>query len=514
MYLLGIDCGNTVTKAVLVTTGGEEVASASRRADTLRAAPGVAERDMTALWRSVTDAIREALDTASVDGREVAAVGCTGHGNGLYALDRDCQPLGNAIQSLDTRAADLLAEWGERGITAAAQPTIRASHYAGQTAVLLGWLKRHQPHVYTQIGTVLMAKDFVIFCLTGTRSSDYTDMSTTALLNVPAKAYDATLLALYGLSEVEEVLPPLRASTDVVGHVHAEAAALTGLAVGTPVIAGMIDIDASAIGAGVVRPGPASVVVGSWSINQVVSDRLPDEADLFLQAIFADPRYWLLCEASATSASNLDWFIAQFCGDDQRTADAEGVSVYEVIGRAVDGIAPEACDLIYQPFLYGTNVHPHARAGFYHLTGWHTRAHLQRALYEGIVFGHKHHLDRLRAAGVRYDVVRLAGGAARSAVWSQLFADILETPVEVTASHETGALGAALAAGVGVSVFANLPDAAERAVHVTRTFVPNTAHRATYRARYAGYTHLLDTMRAEWDALGTPEPVEMKEERL
>jgi L-xylulokinase len=296
--------------------------------------------------------------------------------------------------------------------------------------------------------------------------------------------------------------------------VQAAAAEATGLAAGTPVIAGMIDIDASAIGAGVVRPGPASVVVGSWSINQAVSEQLPDDADLFLQSIFADPHYWLLCEASATSASNLEWFIAQFCGDDRRAADAEGVSVYEIIGRAVDGISPRECDVIYQPFLYGAPVHPHARAGFYNLTGWHTRAHLLRALYEGIVFGHRYHLDRLRAAGVAVAVVRLAGGAARSAVWSQMFADILELPVEVTASSETGALGVALAAGVGVGLFPDLPAAVERAVHVTRTYAPDPTYRADYQQRYATYTRLLDAMRGEWDALGRHETHAQDEDRL
>src|SRR5690606_31586225 len=140
---------------------------------------------------------------------------------------------------------------------------------------------------------------------------------------------------------------------------------------------------------------------------------------------------------------------------------------------AVASVAPQDCDVIFHPFLYGANVHPHARGGFFNLSGWHTRAHLLRGLYEGIVFGHRYHVDRLKTAGVRVDVVRLAGGAARSAVWSQMFADILGVPVEVTANQETGILGAALAAGAGVGLFPDLTSACDTAVRVVRTYLPN-----------------------------------------
>lgn len=510
MYLLGIDCGNTVTKVTLVTARGDEVATASRRADTLRAAPGHAERDMAALWRSVAGAIQDVLAAARVRGADVAAVGCTGHGNGLYALDRAGAPLGHAIQSLDGRAAALLAEWQRGGVTGAAYALSRQSNYAAQTAVLLAWLKRHQPADYARIGTVLLAKDYLNFCLTGVRGSDYTDLSTTGLLNLTRRDYDADLLGLYGLEDIRPALPGLHASTDVIGQVHAEAARQTGLSAGTPVIAGMIDIDASAIGAGVVQPGLVSVVVGSWSINQAVAAVLPEDADLFLQSVFADPRYWLLCEASATSASNLEWFIQQFCGEEQRTAAAEGTSVYEVCGRAVASVPAVECDVIYHPFLYGANLHPHARAGFFNLSGWHTRAHLLRALYEGIVYGHRFHIDRLKAAGVRVEVVRLAGGAARSSLWTQMFADVLDVPVEVTASQEPGTLGAALAAGVGVGMFADLASAVAGAVRVERTASPNPENHALYQARYARFTRLIGAMRPEWDAVERPEYDELE----
>ncbi|MBZ0293802.1 MAG: carbohydrate kinase [Anaerolineae bacterium] len=493
-YLLGIDNGSTVCKAALFDLNGRELHAASRQIPTQQPQPGWMERDLTQVWRETAAAIREVV--TQINAAAIVAIGCTGHGNGAYLLDEAGQPLRNSILSLDTRAASIVDDW--QTLHPVVFPSIWQHFYAGQTAPLLAWLKQHEPANYARLGRVLLCKDYINYCLTGEQATDYTDVSTSALLRTPDKRYDRTLLDHYGIPEVYEALPRLAHSAEVIGTVTAQAAADTGLAPGTPVIAGMIDIDASAIGAGVVAPQQACIVAGSWSINEVITSQPSASPDLFLTAPFAAPDLWLTCEASATSAANLEWFVRLFGAEEQRAAEQRGVSVFDVCGELVDTVPVSADVPVFHPFLYGSNMQTEARAGFYGLAGWHTRAHLLRGLYEGIVFGHLSHVERLRAAGADFDIARLAGGGARSAVWSQMFADILDVTIEVPDSTETGTRGAALAAGVGAGVYADYVDATDQSVTVRQVYEPIHQRSAIYHARYAIYRELLDAMAVPW----------------
>ncbi len=495
-YLLGLDNGNTVCKAALLTVDGHEVQTASGRIDTLHPQPGWVERDMAQVWAVTAQVIREAV--RGVDPAQIVAVGCTGHGNGLYLLDKAGQPLRNGIQSLDQRAAALVDAWLAQGLHTQVHPRILQSFYPAQAAPLLAWLRQHDRGAYDRIGSVLMSKDYINYCLTAETATDYTDIGTTALLDTRHKRYAPDLLEHYGIPEVYDALPRLAHSTELIGSVTADAAALTGLHAGTPVIAGMIDIDACAVGAGVTQPGQACIVVGTWSINEVVTSELVIAPDLFLTAPFADPDLWLAVEASATSAANLEWFVNQFCAEERLAAQQRGISVYEVCSEVVAAVPVTDAVPVFHPFLYGSNVQGSAHAGFYGMAGWHTRAHLLRALYEGVVYGHLDHINRLKEAGVVFDSARLTGGGSRSAVWAQMFADVLGVCIEVPARAETGAHGAALAAGVGAGVYASLQEAATQGVHIQQVYNPDAQNRAQYEARYAVYVALIEALRHPW----------------
>ncbi len=488
MLFLGIDCGSTVIKASLVDANGQILATLDRRVPIQHPHPGWAERDMPALWHSVSGLIRALLTQTEVDPGAIQAVGCTGHGNGLYLLDTAQQPLGSAILSVDIRAADLLQACVDDGTQAQIEPFTLQKLYPAQTALLLRWLKHHQPERYTHIGAVLLCKDYLNFCLTGVIATDFTDMSTTSLVNVPHQQYSRDLLSALRLEEIESKLPPLHSSTAIIGFVTEAAAHQTGLPPATPVIAGMIDIVASALGVGVTQPGQACIVAGTWSINEVVVNQLHPHADLFLTAIFADPNRWLLVEGSATSTTNLEWFIDLFGAEEKAQAVAAGVSVYDICAQAVASIPVETQDVIFHPFAF----HAPARAGFYGLTGWHTRAHVLRAVYEGIAFGHRYHVERLGQAITK---VRLTGGVARSVVWAQMFADVLGLPLEVSEIEEAGTYGVALAAGVGSGYYANL-DQASAVSRVKQIFTPDPNTMPHYERRYQLYTRLLPV--AQW----------------
>jgi L-xylulokinase len=321
-------------------------------------------------------------------------------------------------------------------------------------------------------------------------------MSAANLMDVRNKCYSSELLALYDISEVRAALPPLKQSSEVAGQVTPTAAEETGLAAGTPVVGGLFDVDASAIGSGVINPNQACLVMGSWSINEVIT-----EDPIVDPGLFAEPDLFITIEGSATSATNLEWFVNQFCGDERAEANRRGISVYEVCSEEVAGLPPGSTNIIFHPFLYGSNVQPTARAGFYGVAGWHTRAHLLRALYEGVAFGHLSHIEKLRTAGAQINSARLAGGGSRSPVWSQIFADTIQVPMEVPDGNELGARGAALSAGIGAGVYRDYAEAVQEAVSVVRVHEPIPANTPLYLARYTEYQRLVKVMHEPWEAL-------------
>lgn len=493
-YLLGLDAGNTVIKAVLFDAAdGTELAVSARDGHAKLPAPGHVERDLGELWQNAIGVIADCIDKAGIDPGQIRGIGCAGHGNGLYALDRSGQPL-IGIQSLDTRGSDLVSEWARLSVGERAYPISRQKPWSAQTPTLLAWVRRHQPDLYAQIGTVLLCKDFVVGKLTGARVTETTDMSGCGLLAIPDRTYSAELLDIYGLGDARAMLPEVLESADIAGHVTAEVAAQTGLRAGTPVVAGLFDVVASALGSGVVGTGQASIIAGSWSINQVVVDRPISEPPVFMQSSF-DRTRWLAIESSATSAANLEWLVHQFM------EEVEG-DRFALASELAGSVSPAADVPIYHPFLYGAQQDGKARAGFYGVGGWHGRAHLLRALFEGVVFEHRRHVDVLRRAGANVTSATLSGGGSRSSVWPQIFADVLNLPVTVAKGRETGALGAAIAAGAGVGLFADYAAGTKAMTAPARSYGPDSSWGAVYDKRFDLYTQLLKAMTPIWSRMG------------
>jgi L-xylulokinase len=490
-YLLGIDAGNTVVKAVLFDRDGCIIGHAARDGHAQHPAPGHVERDIDELWANAAEVIRDCLQAAGCDGREVRAVGSAGHGNGLYLLDRNQRPL-IGIQSLDARAATLAASLRSDGTGGRLYPLCLQKPWPSQTATLLTWIKRHQPELYARAGTAFLCKDVLTLMLTDQRSTDYSDMSGSGLLRLPQRRYDTALLDAYDLADAAPLLPPLIESDQVAGQVTREAAAATGLAEGTPVAAGFFDVIASMLGAGASAPGQAAIVAGTWSINQVILDAPLIDDRIFHSSTWRPDRY-VAIESSATSAVNLEWFVREFIGLD--TPDPFGRC-----SEAVAEVTPDAALPIFHPFLYGSATQPHARAAFFGLSGWHGKAHMLYALYEGVAFEHRRHVDRLRAAGARFERAALSGGGSRSDVWCQIFADIVGVPMEVPECPETGALGAAMAGGVAAGMFSDLEEAVRSMARTKRVYRPRAELRSLIDARYRLYCDLIEAVSARWSS--------------
>lgn len=490
---LGIDAGNTGVKAVLFDERGRALASAHRDTGGHCPAPGMVERDVGRLRADLDGLVRELLEKGSLEGRDIAGIGTSGHGNGLYLLDAEGEQV-SAIQSLDTRAAGLVEEWNGTGIADAAEAICLQRPWAAQTPALLAWIARHGPDAMARAAHVLMCKDLVTHALTGEIASDVSDMGGAGLLRLPENAYDDALLDAYGLAGARALLPRLFWPVEIAGRVSEAAAARTGLADGTPVVAGFFDVLASAVGAGVTRPGQASLILGTWSVNQAVVET--PVAGVFMSAALSPGRFMAM-ENSATSATNLEWLAHNQLAYDRR-AEQGRFALADTLAAAAP---PKPDGPLYHPYLYGGAGDPSARAGWFGLAGWHDGADMLRALFEGVAFAHLVHLTKLEASGVGASDITLSGGGAKSPVWPQMIADMLGRPVKVAAEKETGALGAAMAAAVGVGRYRDLDQAAEAMVAAPRVVGPNPAMKDFYARRFDLWRAVEKSLAPHWAAL-------------
>lgn len=458
-YLLGLDSGLTVTKAVVFRDDGSVVAVTRREIRQIKSTPRHVERDMAEHWSISAEAIRAALAAASeAEGAPVRplAVAVAGHGDGVYLVDAAGAPLGLAATSLDSRAQGVVAEWDAAGISERALALTGQLPFPASPAPILAHLKRVEPERYARIGAILSCKDWLRYGLTGRIATDFTEASV-AFTDVWSQSYSTEALDLFGLPELAHALPPVFAPGAVAGQVTARAAAETGLAEGTPVAAGLHDVTACAAGAGVVGPGMIAVIAGTYSINEMMTSS-PAVAPGWHTRSGLAPGLWMNMSVSPASSANLDWFIQQSARDALTLADP-----FAVLQGELDAVADDPSEIVYLPYLYGSPHREDVPAAFFGLRGWHHRGHMLRAVAEGIVFNHRHHVDLLDPSA-KIDRVRLTGGSSRNAYFCQLFADALNRRIEVPATEEAGALGAAMSAGIAAGRFAGWADAA-RQVH-------------------------------------------------
>jgi L-xylulokinase len=494
-YLLGIDNGLTVTKAVLFDEDGHAKGTAGVPSQQLHPRPGWVEKDPDQQWEDTAEAVTETLELAGIDASDIAAVAITGHGDGLYTLDADGRPPRRAITSLDGRAGEVLERFVREGIPQRALPVVGEAPFGVQPAVLLAWVKEHEPDVYGRIRHVLFCKDWLKYKLTDRITTDPTEASA-GFTDVHSQGYAPEALSIYGLEELEGTLPEIVGSTEVAGEVTRAAAEATGLAPGTPVVSGLHDCDASALGCGCARPGQLTMIAGTFSINEVISEE-PVADPVILCRNWVVPKQWMNMGNSACSAVNLEWYVQRLAPEAVRSAHERGIPPFEFVNEEVEAVLDDESGIVFLPFIYGAPDNPEASASFVGLKGWHTRGHVLRALYEGVTFNHRTHVDALRAH-FKVTEGRLTGGGARSAAWTQMFADVLGLPVSLTDAKEGGALGAAICAGVGAGVYGSVTEGADRAIHIARTYEPNPARVERLEAAYQRYQKVIETLRPLW----------------
>jgi xylulokinase len=469
--LVGLDVGTTGVKALAVSPDGEVLARAERGYGLSSPRPGWSEQDPEDWWRATQDAL------GALDLPEIVGIGLSGQMHGLAVLDAEDRVLRPAILWNDQRTAAecaeiearvgperLLALTGNRALT-------------GFTAPKLLWLARHEPEVYGRIAQVLLPKDYVRFRLTGERATDMADASGTLLLDVPHRRWSGEVLAALDLPA--EWLPRLLESPELSGETQN----------GVPVAAGAGDQAAGALGVGVDRPGPVSVVLGT---SGVVFAALPrfraDEQGRVHAFCHAVPGGWHAMGVMLSAAGSLRWL-----GD----VAAPGGDYGALIGEA-ERWEPGVEGLTFLPYLSGErtpHADPHARGAFVGLTQRHDRGALARAVLEGVAFGLRDSLELLAAIGVQAEVGRASGGGSRSSLWLRIVASVLGLPLEKTAVEEGAAYGAALLGGVAGGIFADVHEAVAACVKTVETLEPEPEWVDVYASRYERFRALYPALR-------------------
>lgn len=471
---IGVDVGTTAVKTIAISPEGEVIARAEQGYPLSTPRQGWSEQDPEDWWRA-TQATLEAVSAAGV--RDVRGIGLSGQMHGLVCLDERDRVLRPAILWNDQRTGAECAEIEERvGLQRLIQLTGNRA-LTGFTAPKLLWLRRHEPDLYSRIAHVLLPKDYVRLRLTGEHAMDVTDASGTLLFDVERRCWSDEVTQV--LEVRRSWLPRVLESPEVSGRT----------ADGVAVAAGAGDQAAAALGVGVDRPGPLSVVLGT---SGVVFAALPAFAadpqarvHVFCHAV---PGGWHAMGVMLSAAGSLQWF---------RDALAGGVPFAELDAEAARW-APGCEGLMFLPYLTGErtpHADPEARGAFVGLSLRHDRAALVRAVLEGVAYGLRDSLELLSALGVRAEAGRASGGGARSRLWLRVVASALGLPLELTVVEEGSAYGAALLAGVAGGAFADVRQAVDACVRVRDVVEPDRAWQEAYADGYQRFRELYPALR-------------------
>jgi xylulokinase len=480
---LGLDVGTSGVKAELVHRDGSVVASATAPLTLQTPKPGWAEQDPDAWWAATVESIRAVR--ASQPDSEIASIGISGQMHSSVFLDRDGKVIRPALLWCDGRTT---AECREIEQRVGGEERLRdlASNPAleGFTLPKVLWLRNHEPAAFDRLATVLLAKDYIRYRLTGELATEPSDASATLMYDTARLRWSDEILAAVGLSK--SILPIVGGSSEVLGRVNEDASSLTGLAVGTPVVGGGADNACGAAGVGVVAPGDA---VASWGTSGTLLAPLAEpKVDPALRAhtfCHVVPGVWYLMGVVLSAGGAFAWYRDQLAKDVAGHPNANKMlnDEAELIPRGADGVT-------FLPYLQGERT-PHrnanARGAFLGLTLAHERAHLTRAVLEGICFALRDSLSILQSFGLAPNELLLTGGGAGSDFLCQLQAEIFGLPVTPARGPGGPAYGAALLAAVGVGAFPDLATATRATLKRRPPIAPTVeAHRA-YDEPYARF---------------------------
>ena len=492
IYFLGIDIGTTGAKAVLIDINGVVVTTATIEYPMFTPYPFWAEQNPDDWWNATCKSIQNVLSQSKVNASDVKGIGLTGQMHGLVSIDKDGKVLYPCIMWNDQRTGqecnEITVKLGFKNLLSITGNRV----LPGFTAPKIIWLRKNKPEVYSKISRVLLPKDYIRYKLTNEFFSDVSDASGTSLLNVKERTWSKEILNK--LEIPFEWLPGVVESISQTGSITKQASILTGLTEGTPVFAGGGDQAAGGIGAGAIKEGIVSIVLGTSGVVFTHSDNYRIEPEGKLHAFcHSVTNKWHLMGVTLSAAGSFRWYRDTFAQQEKLDAEKTGKDVYEVLTSHAETVQAGSEGLFFLPYLTGERTphpDPNAKGAFIGLNVRHTKSHLTRSVLEGVAYSLRDCYELISNLEIKAESLIISGGGARSKLWRRIIADVFNAEINTLTCTEGAPYGAAILAAVGSGNYKNVNEACNKILKIESKIEPEKNNVLTYNDFYSIYKQL------------------------
>lgn len=501
-YLIGIDEGTTGCRACIFDYDGNLIESSYQEYPCYYPQEGWVEQVPEDMIPKLFATVKEAIAKAGIDPKEITALGISSQGSVFGPLDKDGKLLRPFIGWQDLRGADYIEKIGKEIMSPEEYYQISGAPLNaifGITKFL--WFRDNEPELYEKTAMFSQHQDYFLRVF-GVDSGYYADLSTasrTGLTDVNNHVWSQKIFDALDL-DVNK-FPKIVLDTPVVGKVSKSVAEQTGLSEDTLICVAAHDQNCSTFGCGLVEGGTASLVLGTWGSCYIgVDEPIRDPYGVLIVKGNVGPKNWTIEGAASAAASSYRWYRDTFCEPEVTKGKSSGVDPYDLINEQIAGVKPGAEGITFLPYLQGASAGPranaYARGVLVGVSLGTTKAQIARAVMEGVTLEMRDIIEAQRRAGVKVEAIRLTGGGTKSRMWNQMQADMYKVPVKVLQTSETGALGAALYAGVGAGVYGSYKEAVDTAVHIKEEYEPNPQSYAAYDDAYARFVKVYEALHA------------------
>jgi xylulokinase len=493
-YLIGIDLGTTSLKVSLFALDGQRIGSSSKEYPILVPEPGYAEQDPREWWQALVACCADLGHQFPQEFSQAAGIGICGQMHTQVYLDDQNRLLRPAITWMDQRTREIVERFNEQpGVKDLINRSTANAASTTYSALHIRWVKENQPEIWKQVRSILIAKDYLKFLLTGVKAIDYAEASGTLLFDVINETWSQEMFDLFEIPR--EFLPEVSASDQIIGNVTPEAARQTGLPAGIPVVNGSSDNSASALGAGMVSPGQVTMIIGTAGVITVCSDHpLVDEKNQTLCWHYCLPNRWATLGITQTAGESLQWFKNAF---DHDSASDTSSDIFNQYNELIREVPAGSKGLIFLPYLNGERTphwDPNARGVFFGVNLETTKAHFIKAIMEGVSFALRHNIETVENLGIQINELRAVGGGLKSPIWLETLARITRKPVATVTVSDTANLGNILLCAKALGLIDSYEDAVNRMVATGKT-VSYPEGLPVYEQQYQIYKQLYQDLR-------------------
>jgi len=484
-YILGIDIGTSACKAAVFDKSGNVIGSRTEAYNIYYPKPGYVEQKPDEWWAAVCKSVKNIFSSGKVNPKDIKSIGIDGQSWSAIMINKNGEILFDNPIWMDTRAAGICEEIkksvGEKALLEMCGNPVAPTY----TTPKIIWFKRNYPQIFNKTYKVLQSNSYIIYKLTGKLSQDLSQCYGLCFYDMRKKTWDKTIAK--GLDIDINLMPDIYNCHDIVGKVTKKAADLTGLILGTPVVAGGVDSAAGTLGAGVISDGETQEQGGqSGGMSICLNNYNPHEKLILCHHVV--PGKYLLQGGTIGGGASFKWLRENF------SPDLSFAQMDDLAGK----IQPGSDGVIFLPYMAGERSplwDPNAKGVFYGFDFSKNKAHFIRSVMEGVAYSLLHNLETAEETGSIANILYSNGGSANSDLWMQIKSDVTNKPVAVPLSDISTTLGAAILAGVAAGIYSDFADAVKNTVRIKKTFYPNIENHEIYRKRYAIYREIYENLK-------------------